>query len=633
MAEVIGVVSGALTFATVVVQLGKSIATLKDCWNQLNDAPEDIRRLVREIELLSLIVGDLEEDLSQDSVSIALTNSKYVLQCITLCKDAVKDLDSLCTDISRDTKTVKNLRWAYKSTKLVIQKGKIEKHVARLQNVIQLLMLSQQCYIRAVIHAQPKLILEKFERHRPSCSDSANSVVALTYEKRCNNHTAFGALQRKSRRFAKDPSYRWRFSLPYWMSSKVLEVTSMKAPNGWNWMLRAYSVIPFWSRAVGCVMCGNLQLLQDMFASGQASPFDQVEDTNYSLLHWVGRENRSEIIEFLLSQGVDPNSSNYIPINCRVSIKRPKPAARETPSLIPSLRVLFQHIDIQYETAQDAVEYALRAFHGTPEEFAFLQQHTCPSFYQLPKSERIKLALQVTSNWDSHNFQPELIQSIARLGTLGADGTNEDSSLECAQLKLLHHTVRAMGISQRTLQISGHDQDIQSACDSWSNLFHELLCLGMGIHSIHDEKTLFLAFIHGYFNMSTISPFQSGNAACNLAIQVWLHELKSAGIDLIRYGETEKRLWAEGTLWREIDGWNIAEQASDMQRVIGFSYGSSPEDWNMWLAEASDDFVGQFWEIIERPVEVMPGAWPDKERGNIVQAGITESFYLHSNFG
>lgn len=108
----------------------------------------------------------------------------------------------------------------------------------------------------------------------------------LTFDtERCNNHTAFSALQTKSRRFAKDRSYRWRLSLPYWMSSKVIEVTSMRAPSGWNWMLRAYRVIPFSSLAVACVMRGDLQRLQNMFSSGQASPFDQVEDTNLSLLH------------------------------------------------------------------------------------------------------------------------------------------------------------------------------------------------------------------------------------------------------------------------------------------------------------------------------------------------------------
>jgi hypothetical protein len=69
------------------------------------------------------------------------------------------------------------------------------------------------------------------------------------------------------------------------MTSKVIEVAGMKAPSGWNWMLRAYSVIPYRSQAVGCVMIGNLQVLQNLFASGQASPFDQIEDTGLSLLY------------------------------------------------------------------------------------------------------------------------------------------------------------------------------------------------------------------------------------------------------------------------------------------------------------------------------------------------------------
>jgi hypothetical protein len=150
MAEVVGVVSGAITFATVVVQLGKSIATLKDCWDQLNDAPDDLRKLVREIELFGLIVADIEEDLSQKPGSIALDNSKCVQKCLTLCKEAAEDLELVCTDIVRDTRPLNHLRRVYKSTKMVMQKGKIEKHVARLQNVIQLLMLSQQCYMRCV---------------------------------------------------------------------------------------------------------------------------------------------------------------------------------------------------------------------------------------------------------------------------------------------------------------------------------------------------------------------------------------------------------------------------------------------------------------------------------------------------
>ena len=32
--------------------------------------------------------------------------------------------------------------------------------------------------------------------------------------------------------------------------------------------------------------------------------------------------------------------------------------------------------------------------------------------------------------------------------------------------------------------------------------------------------------------------------------------------------------------------------------------------YTIWLSEESDHFVGEVWDMIERPVEVMPGAWP-----------------------
>jgi hypothetical protein len=56
----------------------------------------------------------------------------------------------------------------------------------------------------------------------------------------------------------------------------VLEVAGIKAPGGWNWYLRAYNVIPLDAKAVHFVMNGNIQGLQDMFSSRQASPFDLI---------------------------------------------------------------------------------------------------------------------------------------------------------------------------------------------------------------------------------------------------------------------------------------------------------------------------------------------------------------------
>jgi hypothetical protein len=57
----------------------------------------------------------------------------------------------------------------------------------------------------------------------------------------------------------------------------------MKAPGGWNWYLRSYSIIPLGSMASQYVMGGKIQELQDMFASRQASPFDLIYLPNGNL--------------------------------------------------------------------------------------------------------------------------------------------------------------------------------------------------------------------------------------------------------------------------------------------------------------------------------------------------------------
>lgn len=69
------------------------------------------------------------------------------------------------------------------------------------------------------------------------------------------------------------------------MTSKVIEVAGTSAPSGWNWMLRAYNVIPKRSPAIRYALSGDLQGLQGLFTARQASPFDQVEDTGLTLLH------------------------------------------------------------------------------------------------------------------------------------------------------------------------------------------------------------------------------------------------------------------------------------------------------------------------------------------------------------
>jgi hypothetical protein len=266
------------------------------------------------------------------------------------------------------------------------------------------------------------------------------------------------------------------------------------------------------------------------------------------------------------------------------------------------MRVLFRHIDMSYESAEEAAISVLGRFLGTPEEFVFLQQHFCPSFYQLSKQIRIKVALYIGAFYISSCFVPELIRVIMGMDALETN----DFKFQEMDSTLIHCAARGMGVSERHLQ-EGSNADTFN-CDAWSHLFHDFLCIRIDIHGLVDGITPFLSFLDGYLS-AWFRPIKLG-PACQIAVQVWLERLEAVGVDLNEYGKAEEYTWKSGIIKREFIVWNVAEQIFESQGMIGFAYGPCPENWYIWLSEESDLFVGEFWDMIEWPVKVMPGTWP-----------------------
>lgn len=85
MAEVIGIVSGAITFATVVAQVTKSIIAINDYCSQIKDAPHDLQ-ILKGLDVFGEIHADIEEDLAEDKMASAIVNNKHATKSLKLCK-------------------------------------------------------------------------------------------------------------------------------------------------------------------------------------------------------------------------------------------------------------------------------------------------------------------------------------------------------------------------------------------------------------------------------------------------------------------------------------------------------------------------------------------------------------------
>jgi hypothetical protein len=107
------------------------------------------------------------------------------------------------------------------------------------------------------------------------------------------------------------------------------------------------------------------------------------------------------------------------------------------------------------------------------------------------------------------------------------------------------------------------------------------------------------------------------------ALRKWVSELQALGVDLEEYGELERELHRNGDVSLELkldighDRMGNMNAFTDPEpvsrwvtfRLLDFTYGPEPEDWFIWVTNPLDEVVGQFWRMVEREVEVIPGTW------------------------
>lgn len=350
--------------------------------------------------------------------------------------------------------------------------------------------------------------------------------------------------------------------------------------------------------------------------------------------------NKHEVLKFLLGYGTSlliPNHVGFTPLHsladsgallplrkrddgCWYEIRE----ERATIALLPTLRVIAPHLrDLIYETPEETIHGILSYFQGTADDFLFLQENCCPTFYQMPSWVRIAVATRVIfDDWDLPHV-PKLVRTILR----DTPFISEDLELEwpcpysSARITFVHTITSKIGWLRaglehcqrwgRTylhreqkinLQLLGERQKLY---DSWKEIFCEFLAAGIDVHQVVGQRTPFVAFLEGYLNFWERR--QKQILAWDTALQVWLEDLLSAGVDLQHFGQTENRVWKGEGLRRDLQWRN-----GPCRQLIGFSYGSSPRDWRFWFSETSDHFAGEFWALIEKPIEMMPGAWPDQ---------------------
>jgi hypothetical protein len=100
------------------------------------------------------------------------------------------------------------------------------------------------------------------------------------------------------------------------------------------------------------------------------------------------------------------------------------------------------------------------------------------------------------------------------------------------------------------------------------------------------------------------------DAAIHTILLEWLSALQAGGVDLLAYGQACPFVFNTDS-GEEYGVSGPREYPLRTIRLLDIVYASEPEDWKVLWGVDIEEMARDFWKMIERPVDVMPGAWID----------------------
>ncbi|KAF4872760.1 hypothetical protein CGCSCA1_v008108 [Colletotrichum siamense] len=333
MAEVLGVVSSAIAVAELAGKFGLSVMKLKQLWDEIQDIPEEMNRIMRQLEILKPVLAGMEADFVQQQRHKVYSNSATNLHAsVEYCRDAVNDLESLAEDLQARISTAKRSRRNITKLKVSFKKEDIRKYQERIGWALHLISLSQQSYMMAFMKSQP--VVELVQDPEPSLLDSVvddgqevqtntsnfdrlETIRPTGYEvspkplpwQKPSFFGGFTYKQSKNSFYANSAVHQIRLQLPRWMSQRVFDLQTYRAQVGWQICLKPWIKRPTYGKTFNDVRYGKLADVEKALAVGDASLFDRDEEGG-TLLHIAAYGGKLDTFRALLSWGLSPTETN-----------------------------------------------------------------------------------------------------------------------------------------------------------------------------------------------------------------------------------------------------------------------------------------------------------------------------------
>ncbi|KAE9367098.1 hypothetical protein N431DRAFT_418216 [Stipitochalara longipes BDJ] len=616
----IGLSGSGFGIASLVLQVGDSIMRLKGFWDAVEDAPEEIKHLIEEIEILSLVLSDFETPhLNQPEPEIG---NEARAKCVQFFRKAVIILEAVVKEAEVEIRKRRKLG----SMKAVLKKAEIAKLRERLATAQSMLMLSNNLYLvdlqkrnRQAHHDWAHSHQQELRELRVIVSQSTETILSSTsFQRSCQPNLAAVEpsspqiqsnslnMTEENHHFRKCKSHskpelriKARFKTPKWLFgvSRAIEIYESHANAGWNFHIQVYNVVPSDSPQFKMVRIGDAVGIQQLFSTGKASPYDR-SPSGMTLLDMAAIRQNLDVCRLLKNEGADPA--------CWCLEDHTDPNA-----VNDVIRLLAQDLELLDSCEETSREEDWVSFRCNVETFAWLLKASNSTHQNRSLEQCVLFALKICS---------PRARSMSRLVRMIIDGREINRHMCGIQergtnMTLLHFTARNLGLyfSSKYYARGSLLEDVQHLCA----LIRDLIRGGSDMHAITWLNfTPLLEVLTNHISewskyMETLRLYPENNNPT----YIWLKELHNSGLDLEQYGREEKRRLFSRRVSREwvCYEFNYREKVRPRcrLRLLNLTYGPEPSDWVFWIVPVMEPYFAEFWDMVDHPERAMPGAWED----------------------
>lgn len=422
-------------------------------------------------------------------------------------------------------------------------------------------------------------------------------------------------------------------ALPSWAFRKGIQVMLDRSSNSWGLTVRIYNRLGPGARIFNAACDHDWNQVWEMFATGQASPYD-VDEYNRTLFHMAAVQIDPDACRRLADYGLDPGRESAL--LCLSSVDElllrrdaEECSAFEQARVIQAFRFLAQASPESFILEDGSIKKLLLSF--SPEIVSAVIESVSTSYGPVDLTQRVLAAFHHSVHIDTMDLLLGADLSMQQAFAMACD----NQSCYHAHIDLLCNIARELGQQdveehrkERCLRIL---EDIVEF-EAQNTLFH---------HYRSPLDNFLTSYIEDQPPALTGPTSVSWNEYFTKAARSWLSMLVQAGANLENYGMAEEYLIHYERYYSTSTFRQFRVQTGRSRRMVFYIqsivYGPNVDDWKVFVAptklwtwksmhsspgylppcfveDAEYETAGEFWNWVENPeLFNIPGAFIDAD--------------------